>query len=65
MATSMSIDNLRESLPEASEPSSATDFEDLYNFEHYVAMCRDNLHADQINQLIRKTGQELLANLNL
>ncbi|KAG5889876.1 hypothetical protein JTB14_018923 [Gonioctena quinquepunctata] len=38
---------------------------EIQNYEPYVIICRETMHANQINKLIITTGQQLLCSLNL
>lgn len=38
---------------------------EIQNYEPYVMICKETMHANQINKLITTTGQQLLSNLNL
>lgn len=38
---------------------------EIQNYEPYIIICRETMHANQINRLITTTGQQLLCSLNL
>ncbi|CAH0548559.1 unnamed protein product [Brassicogethes aeneus] len=38
---------------------------EIQNYEPYVIICKETMHANQINKLITTTGQQLLCTLNL
>nr|XP_023016560.1 uncharacterized protein LOC111505899 [Leptinotarsa decemlineata] len=38
---------------------------EIQNYEPYVIICKETMHANQINKLIITTGQQLLCSLNL
>ncbi|KAJ8917277.1 hypothetical protein NQ315_002294 [Exocentrus adspersus] len=38
---------------------------EIQNYEPYVVICKETMHANQINKLITTTGQQLLCTLNL
>lgn len=66
-------DNLNSSV---SEESDAMDFDkfhfsendllnEIQNYEPYVVICKETMHANQIKKLITATAQQLLCTLNL
>lgn len=38
---------------------------EIQNYEPFVIICKETMHANQINKLITTTGQQLLCTLNL
>ncbi|KAJ8982041.1 hypothetical protein NQ317_001735 [Molorchus minor] len=38
---------------------------EIQNYEPYIVICKETMHANQINKLITTTGQQLLCTLNL
>lgn len=38
---------------------------EIQNYEPFVTICKETMHANQINKLITTTGQQLLCSLNL
>ncbi|KAJ8953684.1 hypothetical protein NQ314_007292 [Rhamnusium bicolor] len=38
---------------------------EIQNYEPYIIICKETMHANQINKLITTTGQQLLCTLNL
>ena len=38
---------------------------EIQNYEPFVIICKETMHANQINKLINTTGQQLLCTLNL
>lgn len=39
--------------------------DEIQNYEPYVTMCKETMHANQIKKLITATGHQLLCTLNL
>lgn len=76
-ATSMSLDQLVQVFPQRFSVSETdnrkSDFLDkdldilneIQNYEPFVIICKETMHANQINKLITTTGQQLLCTLNL
>lgn len=38
---------------------------EIQNYDPYIVMCKETMHANQIKKLITATGQQLLCTLNL
>lgn len=38
---------------------------EIQNYEPYITICKETMHANQIKKLITATGQQLLCTLNL
>ncbi|CAG9815124.1 unnamed protein product [Phaedon cochleariae] len=46
-------------------PHDSDILKEIQNYEPYIIICKETMHANQINQLITTTGQHLLCTLNL
>lgn len=80
-ATTMKLEQLLQVFPQSlSEGGRATEekssegeaenqsygvLSEIQNYEPYLVMCKETMHANQIKKLISATGQQLLCTLNL
>lgn len=71
VAQSMNLDQLLQVFPQKmnTDEGTSSDNADLFNeiedYEPYITICKETMHANQIRQLITATGQQLLCTLNL
>lgn len=67
VATTMKLDELLQVFPQSlSEANNANEILcEIQDYEPYLIMCKETMHANQIKKLISTTGQQLLCTLNL
>lgn len=71
VATTMKLEQLLQVFPqnlaptESEENHSCDVLDEIQNYEPYLLMCKETMHANQIKRLISATGQQLLCTLNL
>lgn len=66
VATTMQLEELVQVFPQSlSETEENEILQEIQNYEPYLMMCKETMHANQIKKLISTTGQQLLCTLNL
>lgn len=65
----MNLEELLQVFPQSLSSETDTDqneiLHEIQNYEPYLIMCKETMHANQIKKLISATGQQLLCTLNL
>lgn len=62
----MQLEELLQVFPQSLSESEGNEIlQEIQNYEPYLIMCKETMHANQIKKLISATGQQLLCTLNL
>lgn len=64
VATTMRLEELLQVFPQQMDDEDDV-LNEIQNYEPYLIMCKETMHANQIKKLISATGQQLLCTLNL